>query len=112
LLEVAHAEPGRHQVPDDPGHERRVEHVVEHGAQHQDLEAEDRAGDGRAEDRGEAGGQPAHHDLPPVAGREAQDRAHRRGERGADLAGRTLLAEGGTRSQGDDGRDQLHRRHP
>ncbi len=55
LMEVAHTETARDVKADHPRHERRIEHVVHQATQHEDFQPEDGAGDGRAENGGEAG---------------------------------------------------------
>src|SRR5262244_4270470 len=111
LMEVAHAEPARDVVANHARHERRIEHVVHQATQHEDLQPEDGARDGRAEDSGEAGADAADHELAPIAPAEPEKGGEPRSERSPDLRGGTFLAHGPAHSNGEHGGGELYRRH-
>ena len=101
-----------HEMGDDAGHQRGEDHRVIDPAQIEHFNAEKGSRNRRAEYRGEASANPTNHQPPPVLVAKAQDIGEQAGQGGADLRGRSLLADRSAKRQRHnrcaqlDGRDE------
>ncbi len=106
-----HTERARHPIAHKRRDERRDERVVFDPPDDDDLQAEQRAGDGRPEDRREPSCHPGCEELPPRDGAEAK--AVRDGvcNRTAHLDRRPFAAGAAAEDVREDRADEHHRRH-
>ena len=86
------------------------DHRVIDPAQIEHFDAEQGSRNRRAEHRGEASADPTNHQPPPVLVAKAQDIGEQAGQGGADLRGRSLLADRSAKRQGDNRCAQLYGR--
>src|SRR5204863_7438246 len=98
------------EVPDDAGEEARKEDRVLDAPEVEDLDAEERARDRRAEDGGEAGADAAGDGAPAVLVGEPQHVREEARERGPDLRARPLFPDGAAERERDDRREEPQRR--
>ena len=98
------------EMRDDTGHQRGKDHRVIDPSEIEHFDPEQRSRDRRAEHRCEAGADAANHQPTPIFVAKAQDVGEQTRQRGANLRGRALLADGSAKRQRHHRRAQLHGR--
>ena len=105
------AKRARDEITGHRGNQRRHERTVLDPTEHQELEAEDGAGQRRTEDRAEAARDPGCDQLPPRAPVDAQVPRQEVSEACAHLDGRTLAPGAAAEQVREHGAHEHHRRH-